>query len=70
MDRGWSSADILQTRGEGVIFCDFVRTSFVDGPQGIFRNSGIAYFKTELITVMLYTQNFSLFLELLKIFTF
>jgi len=29
---GGASADILQTRGEGSIFRDFVRTSFMDGP--------------------------------------
>jgi len=29
---GWASADILRTRGEGSIFSDFLRTSFVVGP--------------------------------------
>jgi len=29
---GWASADILRTRGEGSIFRDFVRTSFMEGP--------------------------------------
>jgi len=29
-----SSADIFRTRGGGSIFCDFVRTSFMDGPYG------------------------------------
>jgi len=28
----WASADILRTKGEGSIFRDFVRTSFMGGP--------------------------------------
>jgi len=28
----WAGADVLQTRGRRSIFCDFVRTSFMDGP--------------------------------------
>jgi len=30
--RGCASADIFRIRAERSIFCDFVRTSFMDGP--------------------------------------
>jgi len=30
--RDWASADIFRIREEGLIFCDFLRTTFMDGP--------------------------------------
>jgi len=36
--KGWTSADILRTKGEGSIFRDFVRTSFMEAPNSTLRN--------------------------------